>query len=48
MCEEQAGTVQARITELTSGTEDTLAVHARALEHIARSFIWHTGHARYR
>ena len=48
MCEEQAGVIRARITELTSGTGNALMVHARALETIAHSFIWHTGHARYR
>ncbi len=48
MCEEQAAVARSRINELTAGTTSTLAVHARALENIAHSYVWHTGHARYR
>ena len=48
MCEDQAVLARSRINELTSGTVNTLVVHAHAMEDIAHSFVWHTGHARYR
>ncbi|MGW1158921.1 terpene synthase family protein [Streptomyces sp. NPDC002519] len=48
MCEKQAAIARSRINELTPGPTSTLAVHARAMENIAHSFVWHTAHARYR
>jgi hypothetical protein len=47
MCEERAATARARIDELTAGPDGALATHARALESIAHSYVWHIGHARY-
>jgi hypothetical protein len=47
MCEDEAAVARHWINSLAGGTPTTLAAHARALEDIARSFIWHTGHARY-
>ncbi|MFJ2008279.1 (12E)-labda-8(17),12,14-triene synthase [Streptomyces chartreusis] len=47
MCEDEADTARQRITELACAAPSALSAHARALENIARSFIWHTSHARY-
>ncbi|MFF9347001.1 terpene synthase family protein [Streptomyces sp. NPDC014734] len=48
MCEDQARTARLHITELTAGSENALADHARAMEAVAASYVWHIGHARYR
>lgn len=48
MCEDRASTARLRITELTVNNRNPqLADHARAMEAVAASYIWHTGHARY-
>lgn len=47
MCEDEAATARQEISALTLDQPSTLTTHARALEDITRSFIWHTGHARY-
>ncbi|MBP0458838.1 terpene synthase family protein [Streptomyces montanisoli] len=50
MCEEEARRARARITELTapdSASSTATATHARALESIAASYVWHIGHGRY-
>lgn len=47
MCEDEAGAARQRITELSNAPQSALTAHARALENIARSFIWHTSHTRY-
>ncbi|MFE7444046.1 terpene synthase family protein [Streptomyces chartreusis] len=48
MCEKEAAMTRQGITHLTCDPPNTLTAHARALEGIVCSFIWHTGHARYR
>ncbi|MFF2324896.1 MULTISPECIES: terpene synthase family protein [unclassified Streptomyces] len=48
MCEDQASTARHRITELTTNSTSPLADHARALEAVAASYLWHIGHARYK
>ncbi|MET7490295.1 terpene synthase family protein [Streptomyces sp. NPDC005538] len=48
MCEEEASTARARMTELSASGHIPLMLHAQALEHVAHSFIWHIDHARYR
>lgn len=47
MCEDRASTARRRITELTADSESPLADHARAVEAVAASYVWHVGHARY-
>ncbi|MFJ6686748.1 (12E)-labda-8(17),12,14-triene synthase [Streptomyces werraensis] len=47
MCENEAAIARQGITDLTCNPSNTLTAHIRALEDIARSFIWHTSHARY-
>jgi len=47
MCENEAAVARKLITSLACDPPSTLTAHARALEDIARSFIWHTSHARY-
>lgn len=47
MCEEEAAILRSRITELTTGTVGELADHARALEAVAASYVWHIEHSRY-
>ncbi|MFJ1551936.1 terpene synthase family protein [Streptomyces sp. NPDC088246] len=47
MCEDQASTARLRITELSVNGKNTLADHARAMEAVAASYVWHIGHARY-
>ncbi|SCF65531.1 terpene synthase family protein [Streptomyces sp. Ncost-T10-10d] len=48
MCEHQASTARLRITELTADSTNALANHARAMEAVAASYVWHIGHARYK
>lgn len=48
MCEDQASTARLRIAELTIKDEGPLSDHARALESVAASYVWHIGHSRYR
>ncbi|MFF9510669.1 terpene synthase family protein [Streptomyces sp. NPDC014724] len=48
MCEDQASTARLRITELTVNGNNSLPDHARAMEGIAASYVWHIGHARYK
>ena len=48
MCEEQAAVARSRITELTGSGEGALVDHARAVEAVANSFVWHIDHTRYR
>lgn len=47
MCEEEAVVLRSRITELTAGSAGELARHARALESVAASYVWHISHSRY-
>ncbi|MFF2412327.1 terpene synthase family protein [Streptomyces sp. NPDC058092] len=47
MCEDQASTARLRITELSVNGKNSLADHARAVEAVAASYVWHIGHARY-
>lgn len=47
MCEDEAAVVRQGITDPAFASSDTLTAHARALEDITHSFIWHTSHARY-
>ncbi|MBM7442684.1 terpene synthase family protein [Streptomyces sp. HB132] len=47
LCEEEAVILRGRITELTTGSVAELADHARALESIAASYVWHVEHSRY-
>lgn len=47
MCEDQATRARARITELATIGESPLNDHARAIQSIASSYVWHTAHARY-
>jgi hypothetical protein len=47
MCENEAAAARQWITSLACDPPTTLTAHARALEDIAHSFIWHTSHARY-
>ncbi|MFB6977120.1 terpene synthase family protein [Streptomyces scopuliridis] len=47
MCEEQATVARARITELAASKERPLIVHARAVESVASSYVWHIDHSRY-
>ena len=47
MCENEAAVVRQGITDLAHASPDTLTAHARALEGITHSFVWHTDHARY-
>ncbi|MFB6780533.1 terpene synthase family protein [Streptomyces sp. NPDC056352] len=47
MCEDQASTARLRITELAVNGKSALADHARAMEAVAASYVWHIGHARY-
>ncbi|WP_345644111.1 terpene synthase family protein [Streptomyces tremellae] len=46
LCEEEAGKARARIVELTAAG-GPVAAHARALEGVAASYVWHIGHRRY-
>lgn len=48
MCEERAAVAGLRITELTADGDSPLATHARAIESLASSYVWHIEHARYR
>ncbi|MFE2023187.1 terpene synthase family protein [Streptomyces sp. NPDC059499] len=48
MCEEEAAIVRSRITDLTTGSVGESADHARALEAVAASYVWHIEHSRYR
>jgi hypothetical protein len=48
MCEDRAAVARARITELTTGGTEPLGEHARAMESVAASYVWHIEHARYR
>ncbi|PVE13682.1 terpene synthase family protein [Streptomyces scopuliridis] len=47
MCEKQATAARARITELAASKERPLIVHARAVESVASSYVWHIDHSRY-
>jgi hypothetical protein len=47
MCENEAAVARQWITSLACAPPSPLTAHARALEGIARSFVWHTSHARY-
>ncbi|MFD7490862.1 terpene synthase family protein [Streptomyces sp. NPDC059832] len=47
MCEDRAATARLRITELAVNSKNALADHARAVEAVAASYVWHIGHARY-
>ncbi|MFE4534516.1 terpene synthase family protein [Streptomyces scopuliridis] len=47
MCEEQATVARARITELAVSEERPLTVHARAVESVVSSYVWHIHHSRY-
>ncbi|MGW0075970.1 terpene synthase family protein [Streptomyces cellulosae] len=47
MCENEAAVARRGITDLAHASPNALTAHARALEDITRSFIWHTSHARY-
>ncbi|WP_445528154.1 terpene synthase family protein [Streptomyces cyslabdanicus] len=47
MCENEAAVARQGITSLAGDPPSALTAHARALEDIARSFVWHTSHARY-
>ncbi|MCU7820174.1 terpene synthase family protein [Kitasatospora sp. DSM 101779] len=46
--EEHATTARRGIHALAAGDSAVLAQHARALESIACSYVWHIGHARYK
>jgi hypothetical protein len=48
MGEDSAALARARITGLTSDAGSPLAVHARAMESVASTYVWHISHARYR
>lgn len=48
LCEEQAAVARTLITELTGRGPGPLADHARVMETVANSFVWHIDHARYR
>ncbi|MFJ5726006.1 terpene synthase family protein [Streptomyces sp. NPDC093149] len=48
MCEDQASTARLRITELAINSKGSLADHARTMDGIAASYVWHIGHARYK
>ncbi|MFE7357926.1 terpene synthase family protein, partial [Streptomyces sp. NPDC057543] len=47
MCENQATTTRHHITQLTHN-ENPLTHHARTIENITASYIWHTTHTRYK
>ncbi|MFD4694751.1 terpene synthase family protein [Streptomyces sp. NPDC058463] len=47
MCEEEAVVLRSRITDLTTDSGGELADHARALEAVAASYVWHIEHSRY-
>ncbi|MEU1487134.1 terpene synthase family protein [Streptomyces sp. NPDC005752] len=47
MCEEEAVVLRGLITGLTAGPVGELARHARAMEGIAASYVWHVEHSRY-
>jgi hypothetical protein len=47
MCEDQAATASARITELTTDGEGLLIDHAQAVKSVASSYVWHINHTRY-
>ncbi|MGW7571939.1 terpene synthase family protein [Streptomyces tendae] len=48
MCRREAANARQSITALSDDHPNALTTHARALESITHSFIWHTDHARYR
>ncbi|MFJ7238824.1 hypothetical protein ACIQWB_17035 [Streptomyces olivaceus] len=47
MCESEAVAARQTITDLSRDHPNNLTTHARTLESITQSFIWHTSHARY-
>lgn len=47
MCEEEAVVLRSRIAALATGSVRELSDHARALEAVAASYVWHIRHSRY-